>query len=84
MNTTDINIGMAGFRGSVPIVEIASKTDREVYSVADLVKKLGVTRSTIVRWEKNGKLPKRIFKGFGGKVLFNRDVIDSMIESGEL
>lgn len=84
MNTTDINIGMAGFSGSVPVVEIARESKCEVYSVADLVEKLGVTRSTIVRWEQNGKLPKRIFKGFGGKVLFNRDVIDSMIESGEL
>lgn len=89
MNTTDINIGMAGFRGSVPIVEIASGEPKpeskcKVYTVADLEEMFGVTRCTILRWEAKGKLPKRIQFGFRGKVLFKRELIDAMIERGEI
>jgi excisionase family DNA binding protein len=90
MNTTDINIGMAGFRGSVPIVEIASgdpkpepKIEPKFYTMQEVCTLLAVSESTIRRLEAAGEMPKRIKHKFGRNIRFSKRQIDLHIEGLE-
>lgn len=90
MNTTDINIGMAGFSGSVPIVEIASgepkpepKIEPRFYTMQEVCILYKTSESTIRRREAAGEMPRRIKHKFSRGIRFSKRQIDLHLEELE-
>jgi predicted DNA-binding transcriptional regulator AlpA len=65
--------------GTVWNQQLYSRKHRRLMNAEDTAQLLGVTRRTICRWQKQGKMPERV--PHRGRMLYRQDDIEEMARS---